>query len=123
MAKLNRHEKRERRHKRIRKKVFGTPERPRLCIHRSLNHLRAQIIDDTKGHTLVSASTLDKDYLELTGKRGGKSIEAAQNLAQVLVKKALERGIKRVVFDRGGFKYHGKIKAFADKCRELGLEF
>ncbi len=123
MAKLGRHEKRERRHRRIRKKVFGTPERPRLCIHRSLKHLRAQIIDDTTGNTLVWASTLDKEYEELAGKRGGKSVEAAQNLAQVLVKRALDKGIKRVVFDRGGFKYHGKIKAFADKCRELGLEF
>ncbi len=123
MAKLDRHLKRERRHKRIRKKISGTPERPRLCIHRSLNHLRAQIVDDLQGHTLVSASTLDKDYEKLAGKRGGKSIEAAQYLAEVLVKKATEKGIKRVVFDRGGFKYHGKIKAFADKCRELGLEF
>ncbi len=123
MAKLSRHAKRARRHRRIRKKVFGTPERPRLAVYRSLNHFYAQIIDDTQGKTLVSASTLDPDYIELAGKRGGKSIEAATNLAQVLVKKALDKGIKKVVFDRGGFMYHGKIKAFADKCRELGLEF
>ncbi|NPA42383.1 MAG: 50S ribosomal protein L18 [Aquificae bacterium] len=123
MAKLSRREKRIRRHKRIRKKVFGTPDRPRLAVYRSLHHFYAQIIDDTEGRTLVSASTLDPEYEKLAGKRGGKSIEAAQKVAEVLVKKALEKGIKKVVFDRGGFMYHGKIKAFADKCRELGLEF
>ena len=123
MAKLSRREKRIRRHKRIRKKVFGTPERPRLAVYRSLHHFYAQIIDDTKGHTLVSASTLDPEFEKLAGKRGGKSIEDAQKVAEILVKRALEKGIKKVVFDRGGFIYHGKIKAFADKCRELGLEF
>ncbi len=123
MAKLSRHAKRLRRHRRIRKKVFGTPERPRLAVYRSLNHFYAQVIDDTQGKTLVSASTLDPEYMKVAGKRGGKSIEAATNLAQVLVKKAHDKGIKKVVFDRGGFMYHGKIKAFADKCRELGLEF
>jgi len=123
MAKLSRREKRIRRHKRIRKKVFGTPERPRLAVYRSLHHFYAQIIDDTVGHTLVSASTLDPEFEKLTGKRGGKSIEDAKKVAEILVKRALEKGIKKVVFDRGGFIYHGKIKAFADKCRELGLEF
>ncbi len=123
MAKLTRRERRLRRHKRIRKKVFGTPERPRLAVYRSLKHFYAQIIDDTKGHTLVFASTLDPEYEKLTGKRGGKSIEAVQKVAEILVKRALEKGIKKVVFDRGGFLYHGRIKAFADKCRELGLEF
>ncbi|WP_457600477.1 50S ribosomal protein L18 [Hydrogenivirga sp.] len=123
MAKLSRREKRVRRHKRIRKKVFGTPERPRLAVYRSLHHFYAQLIDDTAGKTLVSASTLDPEYEKLAGKKGGKSIEAAQKVAEVLVKKALDKGIKKVVFDRGGFIYHGKIKAFADRCRELGLEF
>lgn len=123
MAKLSRHEKRERRHKRIRKKIFGTPERPRLCVYRSLNAFYAHIIDDTKAHTLVSASSIDPEFVQLTGKRGGKSIQDVQKVAEILVKKALEKGIKKVVFDRGGFLYHGKIKAFADKCRELGLEF
>ncbi len=123
MAKLGRHEKRLRRHRRIRKKVFGTPERPRLAVYRSLHHFYAQIIDDLSGTTLVSASTLDPAYMELTGRRGGKSIESARAVAEVLVKKALEKGIKKVVFDRGGFIYHGKIRAFADRCRELGLEF
>ena len=123
MAKLTRQERRLRRHRRIRKKVFGTPERPRLCVYRSLKHFYAQIIDDTKGHTLVSASTLDPEYERITGKRGGKSIEAARVVAEIIARRALEMGIRKVVFDRGGFKYHGKIKAFADRCRELGLEF
>ncbi len=123
MARLSKHEKRERRHKRIRKKIFGTLERPRLCIYRSLNAFYAQIIDDSQGRTLVSASSIDPDFVNLTGKRGGKSIEDVEKVAQILVKKAHEKGIKRVVFDRGGFLYTGKVKAFADKCRELGLEF
>ena len=123
MAKLTRRERRIRRHRRIRKKVFGTSERPRLAVYRSLQHFYAQIIDDTKGHTLVSASTLDPEFEKLTGKRGGKSIADAQKVAEILVRRALEKGIKKVVFDRGGFMYHGKIKAFADRCRELGLEF
>jgi len=123
VAKLTRKEKRERRHKRIRKKVFGTPQRPRLAVYRSLRHFYAQVIDDTTGRTLVSASTVEPAYEELTGSRGGKSIEAVQKVAELLVKRALEKGIKKVVFDRGGFMYHGRIKAFADKCRELGLEF
>lgn len=123
MAKLTRKEKRERRHRRIRKKVFGTPQRPRLAVYRSLRHFYAQVIDDTTGRTLVSASTVEPAYEELTGSRGGKSIEAVQKVAELLVKRALEKGIKKVVFDRGGFMYHGRIKAFADKCRELGLEF
>lgn len=123
MAKLTRHERRERRHKRIRKKVFGTPERPRLCVYRSLNAFYAQIIDDTTGHVLVSASSIDREFVEMFGKRGGKSIEDAKKVAELLVKRAKEKGITKVVFDRGGFLYHGKIKAFADRCRELGLQF
>ncbi|ADO45116.1 ribosomal protein L18 [Hydrogenobacter thermophilus TK-6] len=123
MAKLSSHARRERRHKRIRKKVFGTPERPRLCVYRSLHSFYAQIVDDTKAHTIVSASTIDPEFTKLTGKRGGKSIEDVRKLAEILVQKAKEKGISKVVFDRGGFLYHGKIKAFADRCRELGLEF
>jgi large subunit ribosomal protein L18 len=123
MAKLTSRERRERRHKRIRKKIFGTSERPRLCVYKSLHNFYAQIIDDTKGQTLLSASTIDPEFVKLTGKRGGKSVEDVQKLAQILVQKAKEKGISKVVFDRGGFLYHGKIKAFAEKCRELGLEF
>ncbi|HIQ31716.1 MAG TPA: 50S ribosomal protein L18, partial [Aquifex aeolicus] len=107
MAKLTRKEKRERRHRRIRKKVFGTPQRPRLAVYRSLRHFYAQVIDDTTGRTLVSASTVEPAYEELTGSRGGKSIEAVRKVAELLVKRALEKGIKKVVFDRGGFMYHG----------------
>jgi len=115
-------QKRKRRHLRIRKKVFGTPERPRLSVYRSDHHFYAQIIDDTVGHTLVSASSIDKGFIEKYGFRGGKSIPVVEKVAELLVERAKEKGITKVVFDRGGFKYHGKIKAFADKCRELGLE-
>ena len=118
----NRHQKRKRRHLRIRKKVFGTPDRPRLCVYRSDHHFYAQIIDDTVGHTLVSASSIDKEFVKRYGFRGGKSIPVVEKVAELLVERAKAKGINKVVFDRGGFKYHGKIKAFADKCRELGLE-
>ena len=111
----------KRRHIRIRKRVSGTSERPRLSIYRSLNHIYAQIIDDTRGHTLISASTLDKDFQEYKGHRG--SVEAAKKVGNIIAEKALKSGIKKVVFDRGGYKYHGCIKALADTAREGGLEF
>ncbi|RME68078.1 MAG: 50S ribosomal protein L18 [Nitrospirae bacterium] len=112
---------RKRRHLRVRKKVFGTPERPRLSVYGSLNHMYAQIIDDTVGHTLCAASTLDK---ELKGKFShGGNVEAARMVGQLIAKRAIEKGIKKVVFDRGGFKYHGRVKALADAAREAGLEF
>ena len=123
MAVKTRREKRIIRHKRVRKKIFGTPERPRMAFYRSLNNLYVQIIDDEKGHTLVSASTIDKDYVQKYGKRGGKSIEDAKKLGEFIAEKALAKGITKVVFDRGGFKYHGKVKAFADAAREKGLQF
>ncbi len=110
-----------RRHRRVRKKVFGTPERPRLSVYGSLNHIYAQIIDDMKGHTLVAASTLDKE-LKAEIKHGG-NIESARKVGQLIAKRAVEKGIKKVVFDRGGFRYHGRIKALADAAREGGLEF
>ncbi|RUM58557.1 MAG: 50S ribosomal protein L18 [Persephonella sp.] len=123
MAKKTRREKRLIRHKRIRKKVFGTAERPRLAFYKSLNNLYAQIIDDDKGHTLVSASTISKDFVEKYGFRGGKNIDIAKKLGELIAEKALAQGITDVVFDRGGFKYHGKVKAFADAVREKGLKF
>ncbi len=123
MAKKTRREKRIIRHKRIRKKVYGTAERPRLAFYKSLNNLYAQIIDDDKGHTLVSASTISKDFVEKYGVRGGKNIEMAKKLGEFIAEKALEQGITNVVFDRGGFKYHGKVKAFAESAREKGLKF
>ncbi|RLA79387.1 MAG: 50S ribosomal protein L18 [Deltaproteobacteria bacterium] len=110
-----------RRKLRIRKKISGTPERPRLCVYRSLKHMYAQIIDDTVGHTLVSASTLDKELRGKLSKTG--NIEAAKEVGRLVAKRALEKGIKKVVFDRNGFLYHGRVKAVAEAAREAGLEF
>ncbi|MEZ0322761.1 MAG: 50S ribosomal protein L18 [Hydrogenothermaceae bacterium] len=123
MAIKTRREGRIIRHKRIRKKIFGTAERPRLAFYRSLNAIYAQIINDETGETLVSASTIDRDYVEKFGKRGGKSIQDAVNLGKHLAEKAKAKGIEKVVFDRGGFLYHGKVKAFAESARENGLNF
>ncbi|WP_029523395.1 50S ribosomal protein L18 [Persephonella sp. KM09-Lau-8] len=123
MAVKTRRQKRIIRHKRIRKKVFGTAERPRMAFFKSLNNLYVQIIDDEAGKTLVSASTIDKDFVEKYGVRGGKNIEIAKKLGEFIAEKALAKGIERVVFDRGGFIYHGKVKAFAEAAREKGLKF
>lgn len=124
MAQLTRQERRERRHKRVRKRVFGTPERPRLNVFRSVKHIYAQIIDDTQGHTLVSASSLDKEIKALRdGKNHGGDIEAARLVGELIGRRALEKGITKVVFDRGGYKYHGRVKALADAARSAGLEF
>lgn len=112
---------RGRRHARLRKKVSGTPERPRLCVYRSLNNIYAQIVDDTAGKTLVSASTLDPNFKEHKGHRG--NIEAAKLTGEIIGKKAVEAGIKQVVFDTGGYLYHGRVKALAAAAREAGLEF
>ena len=116
-----RQERRLRRHWRIRKRIFGTPERPRLSVFRSLKHIYAQIIDDTTGRTLCAASTLDK---ELRGKlQGLTKTQQAAEVGKLIAKRALELGIKQVAFDRGGHKYHGRVKALADAAREAGLEF
>ena len=112
---------REKKHLKIRNRFSGTPERPRLSVFRSNSHMYAQIIDDTVGNTLVAASTLDKDVkaqLKFTD-----NIEAATVLGKVIAQKALDKGIKTVVFDRGGFIYHGKVQALAEAAREAGLEF
>ena len=112
---------RENKPRRLRNRFAGTAERPRLAVFRSNNHMYAQIIDDTVGNTLVSASTLEKDVkaeLEKTN-----NVEAAAYLGTVIAKRALEKGITTVVFDRGGFIYQGKVKALADAAREAGLEF
>ncbi len=121
IKKIDRKKLRRRRHLRIRKKVFGTSERPRLAVYRSNKHIYAQIIDDTKGHTLVFASTLDKELRDKLEKTWDKN--AAREVGKLIGKRALEKGIKKVVFDRGGFKYHGRIKELADGAREAGLEF
>ncbi|GMH08728.1 hypothetical protein Nepgr_010568 [Nepenthes gracilis] len=111
------------RHSRIRKKVEGTPERPRLCVFRSNKHLYAQVIDDTRMHTLASASTMQKPISEEFGNTSGPTIEVAKKVGEVIAKSCLEKGITKVAFDRGGYLYHGRIQALADAAREQGLEF
>ena len=112
---------REKKHRRQRNRFSGTAERPRLAVFRSNNHMYAQIIDDTVGKTLVSACTLQQDVKE--GLEKTNNVEAAAKLGTVIAKKALEKGINTVVFDRGGFIYQGKVKALAEAAREAGLEF
>ena len=112
---------REKKHRRMRNHISGTAERPRLAVFRSNNHMYAQIIDDTVGNTLVAASTLDKDVKAEREKTN--NVDAAAYLGTVVAKKALDKGIQTVVFDRGGFIYEGKVKALADAAREAGLEF
>jgi large subunit ribosomal protein L18 len=114
-------ESRKRRHIRIRKKVSGTPERLRLSIYRSLNHIYAQLIDDSKGVTVVAASTLDKELQADKSHQG--NVQAAKKVGALIAKRALGKGIKKVVFDRSGYLYHGTIKALAEATREAGLEF
>ena len=121
IKKKSRTENRIKKHKKIRNRFSGTPERPRLAIFRSNNHMYAQIIDDTVGNTLVSASTVQKDVkaeLEKTN-----NVEAAAYLGKVIAERTLEKGITEVVFDRGGYIYQGKIEALADAAREAGLKF
>ena len=119
--KESRSEIRVKKHKRMRYSLSGTSDRPRLAVFRSNNHMYAQIIDDTVGNTLVAASTLEKDVKAELKKTN--DVEAAAYLGTVVAKRALEKGIKTVVFDRGGFVYTGKIAALADAAREAGLEF
>lgn len=121
VSKKVRSEVRKNKHRRIRSRLSGTPEKPRLSVFRSNKHMYAQVIDDVAGNTIVSASTLQaevKDGLEKTN-----DITAASKLGEVIAKKALDNGIKTVVFDRGGYIYQGKVKALADAAREAGLEF
>ena len=112
---------REKKHKRIRNRFSGTAERPRLAVFRSNNHMYAQVIDDTVGNTLVSASTLQKEVKAELDKTN--NVEAAAYLGKVIAQRALEKGINEVVFDRGGFIYQGKVKALAEAAREAGLQF
>ncbi|WP_010095747.1 50S ribosomal protein L18 [Ornithinibacillus scapharcae] len=110
---------RKRRHQRVRKNLFGTAVRPRLNVYRSNKHIYAQLIDDTNGVTLVSASTVEKDLnLDSTS-----SVDAATKVGELIAKRAQDKGHKSVVFDRGGYLYHGRVKALADAAREAGLEF
>ena len=121
VSKVSRQEVRVKKHKRLRNRFSGTAERPRLAVFRSNNHMYAQIIDDTVGNTLVSASTLEKSVKAELDKTN--NVDAAAYLGTVIAKRAIEKGIKTVVFDRGGFIYQGKIAALAEAAREAGLEF
>ena len=119
IRKLDKNVVRKKRHLRVRKNLFGTEERPRLNVFRSNKHIYAQLIDDINGKTLVSASTVDKEYSEkFTG-----NIDAAKLVGELIAKRALDKGYKTVVFDRGGYLYHGRVKTLADAAREAGLEF
>jgi len=109
------------RKKRIRKNIFGHQERPRLSVFRTAKHIYAQIIDDTKGTTLVAASTLDKEYKDTPVE--GKKQDVAKAVGNLLGKRAMDKGIRKVVFDRNGFLFHGRVKALSDGAREAGLEF
>ena len=108
---------RQKRHKRVRGKINGTPACPRLSVYRSLNHIYAQLIDDVNGKTLAAASTTEKDF------EYGGNAEAAKKVGELIAKRALDKGIETVVFDRGGYIYHGKVAALAEAAREAGLQF
>ncbi|MDL4841400.1 50S ribosomal protein L18 [Aquibacillus rhizosphaerae] len=119
ITKPDKNEVRKKRHKRVRKNLFGTAERPRINVFRSNKHIYAQLIDDTNNKTLASASTVDKEFnLDSTS-----NVEAAQKVGELLATRAQANGHKNVVFDRGGYLYHGRVKALADAAREAGLEF
>lgn len=113
--------KRARRALRVRKHVNGTPERPRLSVHRTLSNLHVQVIDDTKGHTLCAATTTEKAVREKLTYGGNRKAAAA--IGELIAKRAIEKGIKKVVFDRGGFQYHGRVKEVAEAARKAGLQF
>ncbi|MBK5292198.1 MAG: 50S ribosomal protein L18 [Acidobacteriia bacterium] len=117
ITKLSRNIHRVRIHNRIRQRVAGSPERPRLAVYRSLKHIYAQVIDDRQGHTLVAASSAEKSA------QAGGNIAGAKQVGRIVAERALEKGIKKVVFDRGGYQYHGRLKALADAARQAGLEF
>jgi large subunit ribosomal protein L18 len=108
-------------HRRVRQRVSGTPDRPRLCVYRSLGHIYAQVVDDRQGRTLVSASSLDKQSRAQL--KGGGNIAAAKEVGKIIAQRALAANIKQVVFDRGGYKYHGRVQALANAAREAGLQF
>jgi large subunit ribosomal protein L18 len=119
MASLSREERRARRHRRVRRRVVGTPERPRLAVFRSNRHIFAQVIDDVAGRTIAAASTVEPTLRE--GRTG--SVEGAAEVGRLVAERAVAAGVRSVVFDRGGFQYHGRIAALADAAREAGLEF
>ncbi|SKC35302.1 50S ribosomal protein L18 [Maledivibacter halophilus] len=121
ITKQSSNSKRKKRHRRVRRKVFGTPDCPRLNIYRSSNNIYAQVVDDTNGITLAAASSLDKEIKEKASNTGNK--EAAKLVGNLIGKKATEKGIQKVVFDRGGYLYHGRVRELAEGARESGLQF
>jgi large subunit ribosomal protein L18 len=121
VRRLSREAKRQRVHHRVRMTVSGTAERPRLCVYRSLDHIYAQVIDDRAGKTLASASSADKDTKK--NLKGGGNVAAAKVVGKAIADRAKAAGVSKVVFDRGGYKYHGRVKALADAAREAGLQF
>ncbi len=121
IKKVNRNEVRKRRHARVRNKISGTPERPRLCVFRSSKHIYAQLIDDVNGNTLVQASTLDPE-IKSQNDNGGNT-EAASAVGKLIAERALDQDIEEVVFDRGGYIYHGRVAALAQAARDAGLKF
>ena len=121
VRKISRDLHRQRIHERVRTKVAGTAERPRLCVYRSLEHIYAQVIDDRSGKTLVAASSVDKETKK--GLKGGGNVAAAKVIGKAIAERAKAAGVNKVVFDRGGYKYLGRVKALADAAREAGLQF
>jgi large subunit ribosomal protein L18 len=121
VRKLSRDAHRRRVHARVRTRIVGTPERPRLCVYRSLEHIYAQIIDDRDGRTVVSASSVDKETKK--NLKGGGNVASAKAVGKIIAERAKAAGVAKVVFDRGGYKYHGRVKALADAAREAGLQF
>jgi len=121
MSQSSRNDKRKKRHERVRKNLSGTPGRPRMCVYRSLKNISVQIIDDTKGHTICAASSLDKDIK--AAMPNGANKETAKAVGEAVAKKALAAGVEAVAFDRGGFLYHGRVKELADGARAAGLKF
>jgi large subunit ribosomal protein L18 len=122
-TKFDRRAARDRRHRRVRKSVHGAAARPRLAVFRSLNHISAQLIDDSAGHTLAAASTHDADIRKELGGKGNSTSSGAQVVGRVIAERARGAGVVKVVFDRGGYLYHGRVKALADAARLAGLEF
>ena len=121
VRRLSKDQHRQRVHARVRQRVTGTSERPRLCVYRSVGHIYVQIIDDRSGRTLASASSVDKETKK--GLKGGGNIASAKTVGKNIADRAKAAGVSKVVFDRGGYKYHGRVKALADAAREAGLQF
>ena len=121
VRRLSRQAHRRRIHVRMRKRIAGTSERPRLCVHRSTRHIRAQVVDDHAGRTIVSASSLDKEVRAAI--KGGGNVAASKVVGKAIAERARAKGVEKVVFDRGGYQYHGRVQALAEAAREAGLQF